>query len=86
MAAGFRASGARVLMFDDVEDSGTHAAAPQQTELIARNAGVEILPARATLDAAPSHDSFPCMDGIHKKEPYHRLMATLWLKAILATQ
>ena len=85
MAAGFRASGARVLMFDDVEDSHTDETRPQQTALIAKSAGVEIIPAQAILDAAPNHDSFPCMDGIHKKESYHRLMAVLWLKAILAT-
>jgi hypothetical protein len=84
MAAGFRASGARVLIFDDVEDTNTDETRPQRTALIARDAGVEIIPARAILDAAPNHDSFPCMDGIHKKEPYHRLMAALWLKAILA--
>jgi len=87
MAAGFRASGARVLMFDSVEDSAAFGApSDQQTAQIAKNAGVEIIPARAILDAAPDHASFPCMDGIHKKEPYHRLMATLWLKTILNTQ
>lgn len=84
IAAGFRASGAHVMMFDDVEDSHTDETRPQQTAFIAKNAGVEIIPARAILDAAPNHDSFPCMDGIHKKESYHRLMAALWLKAILA--
>ena len=84
MAAGFRASGARVLIFDDVEDTNTDETRPQRTALIAKDAGVEIIPARAILDAAPNHDSFPCMDGIHKKESYHRLMAALWLKAILA--
>jgi hypothetical protein len=86
MAAGFRAVGAHVLMFDDVEDSHTTETLPEQTAPIAKNAGVEIIPARAILDGAPNHDSFPCMDGIHKKEPYHRLMATLWLKALLATR
>jgi len=86
MAAGFHAAGARVLMFDDVEDSiafGEPSA--KETEQIARNAGVQIIPSRAILDAAPGHASFPCMDGIHKQEPYHRLMAYLWLKAVLAT-
>lgn len=87
MAAGFRAAGARVLMFDDVEDSiafGEPSA--QETERIARKSGVEIIPVRAILDSAPGHASFTCMDGIHKQEPYHRLMAYLWLKAILAAR
>jgi hypothetical protein len=84
MAAGFRAIGARVMIFDDVQDSHTEETSPERTALIAKEAGVEIIPASAILNAAPNHDSFPCMDGIHKKEPYHRLMATLWLNAILA--
>jgi hypothetical protein len=87
MAAGFRAAGARILMFDDVEDPITPGEPiPPQTEALAKSLGVEILPARAILDAAPNHASFPCMDGIHKQEPYHRLMAHLWLKAILANR
>jgi len=86
MAKGFRAAGARVLMFDDVEDPVANQTVPQQTALIAQAAGVEIIPARALLDAAPDHDAFPCMDGIHKTEPYHRLMAALWLKTVLATR
>jgi hypothetical protein len=88
MAAGFRAAGARVLMFDDVEDNLTpDEPTAAQTEVLARKAGVEIIPARAILDAAQKKEgSFTCMDGIHKKEPYHRLMAYLWLKAILANE
>ena len=87
MAKGFRATGARVLMFDDVEDPITPGEpAPPQTDALAKGLGVEILPARTILDAAPNHASFPCMDGIHRTEPYHRLMAYLWLKAVLATR
>jgi hypothetical protein len=85
MAAGFKASGARVLMFDDVEVGGEDQALVRQADAAAKEAGVEILPARSILDAAPNHQSFPCLDGIHKTEPYHRLMAVLWLKAILRT-
>ena len=39
MTAGFRASDARVIMFDDVEDSHTDETSPQQTALISKNAG-----------------------------------------------
>jgi hypothetical protein len=74
-------------MFDEVEDPITPGEpTPPQTEALAKGLGVEILPARAILDAAPNHASFLCMDGIHKQEPYHRLMAHLWLKAILANR
>ncbi len=85
MAAGFKAAGARVLMFDDVEVGGWDQSLVRQADAAAKEDGIEILPARAILDAAPNHSSFPCMDGIHKREPYHRLMAILWLKAILRT-
>jgi hypothetical protein len=33
----------------------------------------------ALIGAAPEHDHFVCLDGIHMTEPYHRLMAKQWL-------
>lgn len=86
MAKGFRTVGAHLLIFDDLEDPTTpgEPTAPE-TAAFAKGLGVEILPARVILDAAPNHAFFPCMDGIHRTEPYHRLMAYLWLKAVLAT-
>ncbi|MHB1699364.1 MAG: SGNH/GDSL hydrolase family protein [Acidobacteriaceae bacterium] len=88
MVVGFRASGARVLMFDDVgapddSQSPNHA---QRIAQIGKDAGAEIIPVSAIINAAPGHESFTAMDNIHRKEPYHRLMAKLWLQAILATK
>ena len=84
MAEGFRKAGAQVLMFDSVRDSNeANSTKWQESVSIAKEAGVTIVPARATLAASPDKDNFLCMDKIHMKEPYHRLMAKLWLKAIL---
>ena len=82
---GFRAAGARVYMFDDVElpVAERDPARIRLVQLTAKRDGATIIPCRAILDAAPGHATFPAMDGIHKREPYHRIMATLWLKAIL---
>ncbi len=85
MIQGFRAAGIRVLRFDDVEwtDAELDPARIRQVTLMAKQDGAETVPSRAILNATPGHDSFPAMDGIHKTEPYHRIMAILWLKAIL---
>jgi hypothetical protein len=32
------------------------------------------------LAASPDRGRFVCLDEIHMTEPYHRLMATQWLK------
>jgi hypothetical protein len=88
MIEGFRAAGIRVLKFDDVEepDVSLDPMHVRKVMLLARQYGAEIIPARATLDASPLRNSFPAMDGMHKTAPYHRIMAILWLKAILDAQ
>lgn len=85
MIEGFRAAGIRVMKFDDVEEPDVNQAPEhvQKVMLQARQAGAEIIPCREVLDASPLRSQFPAMDGIHKTAPYHRIMAVLWLKAIL---
>lgn len=83
MMRGFRAAGSQVMQFDDVEEpEGNH---PMTAKALveSRQLGTTIIPSKAALDAAPDRASFLAMDGEHKTEPYHRLMATLWLRAIL---
>jgi hypothetical protein len=82
-----RATGVRVMRFDDVEwpDADQDPARVRQVMLMAKQDGAEIIPCRAILNSSPDHSSFPAMDGIHKTEPYHRIMAILWLKAILGS-
>lgn len=85
MIEGLRAAGARVMQFDDVEwpDADQDPARVRQVTLLEKQYGAQIIPSRAILNASPQHNLFPAMDGIHKTEPYHRIMSILWLKAIL---
>jgi hypothetical protein len=84
MADGFRAIGARVLMFDDLRDPDDSHAERLQTNLTAaRDAGIEIIEVSSILRSSPERERFSCLDHIHMTEPYHRLMAKQWLRALL---
>ena len=50
--------------------------------LDASGTGITLSPVQARLAAAPDRGGFLSMDGIHMKEPYHRLMALAWLEAL----
>jgi hypothetical protein len=84
MGQGFKAAGARVIMFDDVHDpdSGDPQARQREAEA-ARQGGIEIATVSTILAAAPERSRFSCLDHIHMTEPYHRLMAKEWLRVIL---
>jgi len=84
MGQGFRAAGARVVMFDDVHDpdSGDPQARHKEAA-VAREAGIEIAAVSPILAASPDRSRFSCLDHIHMTEPYHRLMAKEWLRVIL---
>jgi hypothetical protein len=86
IANGFKSQGARVLMFDDIlNDDDSDPAKLALNIAAARDAGIEIINVSAVLKASPDRDKFRCLDHIHMKEPYHRLMAKEWLNALLAT-
>jgi hypothetical protein len=56
----------------------------QQTNLAtARDAGIELIEVSSILQSSPDRARFPCLDHIHMTEPYHRLMAKQWLRALL---
>ena len=80
MGQGFRAAGARVVIFDDLLDSQARdrAMLARQHE-VARAAGITILEVGRVLEASPDRGRFLCLDGIHMTEPYHRLLAKEWL-------
>lgn len=84
MAQGFKAAGARVVMFDDVHDpeSADPEKLKQESE-VALQAGVEIIQVSPILRAAPDKAQFSCLDHIHMTEPYHRLMAKQWIRVLL---
>jgi hypothetical protein len=83
MTAGFAASGALIHVFDSLmdpsEDEGLNQFGPEQ-EL---EWGFRVIPVRETLRNSPEKGKFLCLDGIHMTEPYHRLMAQVWLEALI---
>lgn len=84
MSKGFRAAGARVVMFDDVHDpDSTDPKMRERESDAAREAGIEIVPVSQVLAASPDRSHFFCLDHIHMTEPYHRVMAKEWLKIIV---
>lgn len=84
MGLGFKAAGARVLMFDDVHDPDAPDPAKHQREAdLAGEAGIEVVKVSQILSASPDRPRFSCLDHIHMTEPYHRLMAKEWLKVIV---
>jgi len=52
---------------------------------VARGEGIEVINVSSILNSSPDRDHFLCLDHIHMTEPYHRLMAKQWLKALLET-
>jgi hypothetical protein len=86
MAEGLRATGTQVLMFDSLFSNDDSDADRQQTTLAAaHDAGIEIIEVSSILRSSPDRERFSCLDHIHMTEPYHRLMAKQWLKALLDT-
>jgi hypothetical protein len=84
MGMGFKAAGARVVVFDDVHDPDSSDPAKLKRELeIEREAGIETASVSTILAASPDRVRFSCLDHIHMTEPYHRLMAKQWVKVIL---
>jgi hypothetical protein len=84
MARGFKAAGARVLMFDDVHDPDSTDPEKRKQELqAAQESGIDVVRVSPILAASPDRTHFLCLDHIHMTEPYHRLMAKQWLKVIV---
>ena len=85
MAQGFKAAGARVLMFDNILNNDDSDEEKLRANLsAARDAGIEIINVSNVLNASRERDQFRCLDHIHMTEPYHRIMAKEWLTALLA--
>jgi hypothetical protein len=81
LGRGFEEAGARVLVFDDVHDPDqSDPQAVARDVATARAAGMTVVEVGRRLAADPDRGRFVCLDGIHMTEPYHRLMAKVWLK------
>jgi len=87
MGEGFKAAGIRAYVFDDVHDPDAADAAKLRREHdAARASGFTVVEVARLLSSAPDRARFPCLDGIHMTEPYHRLMAREWLKLLVGAR
>jgi hypothetical protein len=87
LGEGFGAAGIRAYMFDEVHDpASVKPGTVERAVRTARAAGIAVIEVGNVLRFAPDRASFVCLDGIHMKEPYHRLMAKEWLKYLAAEQ
>src|SRR6266508_754550 len=81
LGAGFRAAGIKTYMFDEIHDPASVKPGTVERALkAAADSGIEVIEVDSILSSAPDRAKFVCLDGIHMTEPYHRLMATEWLK------
>jgi hypothetical protein len=81
MGEGFAKAGAQCVVFDNLHDpEAKNPEVVARFNNTARTAGMTIVEVDNILSASPDRDQFLCLDGIHMKEPYHRLMAKQWLK------
>jgi hypothetical protein len=84
MGQGFKAEGARVLVFDDVRDpDATDPAKLRKEAAAAREGGITVVEVGKVLAASKDQPRFLCLDHMHMTEPYHRLMAKEWLKVLV---
>jgi len=87
MGEGFAREGIRSFIFDDIGDPASrNSAMLDRFHQAALSAGFSIIEVKALLATAPDRSQFLCLDGIHMKEPYHRLMAKEWLKFLIGAR
>lgn len=87
MGEGFRAAGIRAFVFDDVHDPDAADNGKLEKEHeAARASGFTVVEVARLLAEAPDRALFPCLDGIHMTEAYHRLMAKEWLKLLVGAR
>jgi photosystem II stability/assembly factor-like uncharacterized protein len=83
MGEGFRAAGIKAYVFDDVHDPDAADPAKLQKEHeTAKASGFTIVEVAGLLGGK----DFYCLDKVHMKEPYHRLMAKEWLKLLVGAR
>ncbi|MFT3771504.1 MAG: hypothetical protein QM820_39320 [Minicystis sp.] len=65
------------LLIGDVPDSPEVA---RQVAAAARRGHIKVIAVRDQLASAPDRSQFLCLDHLHMKEPYHRLLAREYLR------
>lgn len=83
MTAGLTGAGAVVHVFDSLMDPSEDAGLNLFTKDQEPEWGFRVIAVREHLSASPDRETFLCLDGIHMTEPYHRLMAREWLRALI---
>lgn len=87
MIAAVKKSGRRAVVFDAIDfydpyDHREHVARAAVTA--AREAGAEVIEVQQAFDRANAglRSRYLSLDGVHMTEPYHRFMATEWLRVL----
>jgi hypothetical protein len=84
MGESFKAAGIKAYVFDDVHDPDAADAAKLQREHeTAQASGFTVVEVSRLLGG---RKDFFCLDNVHMKEPYHRLMAKEWLKLLVGAR
>lgn len=85
MVEGFTAAGAEVLAFDSVYLPDMVFGGSLISETYEK-LPVTIIEAADVIANAPERGEFVCLDGLHMREPYHRLMAKEWLEFLVGAR
>ena len=84
MTSGFRTAGVKeIAIFNHLRptrQSHQYEESEEKMQLVAQRTCLTIIGVRAQLDASPDVARFVALDGLHMAEPYHRLMAKIWLR------
>jgi hypothetical protein len=84
MSKGFADNGADTYIFDNLRDpEEDRPELEQKIRSIAHDTEMHVIDVSKSIWSDPAHQDFVCLDGIHMKEPYHRLMAKEWLKVVV---
>jgi len=86
MVAGLREVGAEVLAFDNIADPSEDLSLNVFDSDRRRELDLTAIEVGELLASSPEKDNFLCLDGIHMKEPYHRLMGMEWLKYLVGAR
>jgi hypothetical protein len=81
MGLAFAKAHAQCIVFDNIHDpEATDPQVVARFNETARAAGMTIIEVDKLLSSAADRNQFVCLDGIHMREPYHRLMAREWFR------
>jgi hypothetical protein len=78
------AAGAKVACFDQLHPDKTSWVNPDPAKLDAAvKAGLAIIPVADLISTHPDRSKFICLDGVHMTDPWHKMMAAVWVKWVV---